>query len=56
MSKFIKVVAVLFAINCLVNIAYATYIGWDVALCQVEQSIAGLDGAEGAKALAKFQK
>jgi hypothetical protein len=39
MSKFIKVVAVLFVVNCLVNIAYASYIGWDVALCQVEQAL-----------------
>ena len=39
MSKFIKVVAVLFVVNCLVNIALASYVGWDVALCEVEQAL-----------------
>jgi hypothetical protein len=39
MSKFFKIVAVLFVVNCAVNIAYATYVGWDTALCEVNAEL-----------------
>jgi hypothetical protein len=39
MSKFFKIVAVLFVVNCAVNIAYATYVGWDTVLCEVNAEL-----------------